>query len=83
MAVKERNSTMTDVRCMCGNNATYQIGSVPHFIFDREIVIQNIPHHFCEVCNSYLYDGDVDVSELLMQAFVDELPQIDWQKHKK
>lgn len=82
MAVKERDLLMTDRPCHCGGRSVQQIGTVPHTIFGKRILVHNVPHSHCSYCDTYTYNSKIKVTPLLKLAYLNGLDEIEYNEEK-
>ncbi|WP_163538158.1 YgiT-type zinc finger domain-containing protein [Gracilibacillus sp. YIM 98692] len=67
---------MLNIPCRCGGYAKHRIGNVKHYIGSKVITVKNVPHYYCETCQTSSYGTDVNVTNLLKDAIVNELDVI-------
>lgn len=60
------------IPCRCGAEMNRTIGEVTHFIFDKKITLTNVPHYFCENCDTTTYSSvEGNIVKLLREAYID------------
>ncbi|MGF7535088.1 hypothetical protein AAGG74_15565 [Bacillus mexicanus] len=63
----------------CKDNLLPVVGTVKHFVKGAEILIHNIPHYKCNVCEYLEYDiKEVKPIEYLKYALSNDLKEIEY-----
>lgn len=71
---------MLKVPCKCGGDLTHKVGDVKHQIGNKNIVVKNVPHYYCDKCHTSSYDSNVNVSRFLKKAINNGLDEIQYKE---
>ncbi|KIL38676.1 hypothetical protein SD70_24815 [Gordoniibacillus kamchatkensis] len=66
--------------CICGKEAEHRIGTTEQFVFESKIVVNNVPHFFCDFCKRVSFDGDTRLVSILSNAYKQGLTEVDYEK---
>jgi len=79
LLTEKRNSLRTDVACSCGGKAKIQSGTREFFIGMKKIEVLNVPHFYCDTCDTASYDSSVSIDDLIRYAYINDMNKIDWE----
>ncbi len=71
---------MDERPCICGKMAKFKIGTIDFSVGKTNIVVHNLPHFSCELCEYVSFDSGVNVDGALRYAFQKGLKEIDFKK---
>lgn len=78
LLMKEYQIQKTSTTCVCGSRANLQSGTRSFTIGGKSIVVYNVPHYYCSRCDIASYDSTVNIDELLIYAYKNDLHKLDW-----